>query len=686
MKTALKIVGAVLALLILAIIAIPFLVPVDALKSKVAEELSKATGRDVKIEGEASLKIFPDIAISLKDVSLGNPKGDFKSARLFYARQLDTGVKLMPLFDKHIIITGLTIDGAEIQLEETKTGAKNWELTSRSSSETKQEQTREEGKSGVFAIGEVKISDSSLSFRPASGDAIELSAIQLTVNGADGSEPLALDGGAVYRGEQVNLSLDVKDSQGFMQGDASPMMIEATVPGGNFNFNGTARHSSAMHAQGDMKLNIAAMPKLMKWATGSTPSEIVPEKIMLHGPVVVDGKKIRFTELDARADDLHARGKLTVDATGNVPSIQGNLKLGLIDLARFSKSPEAQGTAPAAGAEKGWSREPIDLSGLKAVNAKLGLALDGVKMGKLTLGATAMDVNLQNGALNVGIDNMALYDGNASGKLALSSTAYSTAMAIKGVQIEPLMEALSGASRLKGTAAFNVNLRGNGTNQYAMVNSLDGTATFIFTNGAIKGINLAQFLRDAKKGFLFDSPREETDFAELGGSFNFANGIGTTNDLAMKAPVIRLNGNGTVNLPNQSLNMKLMPTLVASLKGQGGKEKDGLTIPLLVTGSWSNPSVTPDVRGIVEDAIRNPEQFKSNLKNIKEGIKDFNSPSDIGKALLGGGTAASTSTSPAAEQPTAVEESTSTAPAPTPAPKKDAKQQAIEGLFNALSN
>lgn len=686
MKTFLKIIVALLALLILTIMAIPFLVSAETLKLRVADELSKATGRTITIEGAASLQVFPDIAVSLEKVTLGNPTGDFASERMFFANKLATGVRLMPLLNKEIIITGVTLEGAEINLEESKGGLKNWEFASKPASDTKQEQAAEKGRASTFAIGDITVKDSTLNYSPATGPSIALGKINLTLSGADGNGPLALDGDAEYNGETVNVSLDVKDSRGFLNGTPSDIVADISLPGGALAFSGTAEKKTDIGAKGNLKVDVASLPALMQWATGKKPADKLPKQLALKGLVTVSGKRISFSQLEAQADDIRTSGSLAIDLTGTVPSLNGTLALGHIDLARFSNAPAAQGDAPAAGND-GWSSQPMDLSGLKAVNAQLALTLEGLKSGKLDIGATALDVNLQGGALKLGIGKMALYSGNASGTVSLSPAGIATALDITGVQIEPLLVALTGKSRLTATAALDLNLRGNGASQQAIVSSLGGTATMKFRDGKLKGINLGEFLRNARQGKFYADDSQSTDFAELGGSWNFAGGIGTNNDLALKAPILRMTGTGTVNLPNRSVHYRLLPTLVASSKGQDGKDKSGLTIPLSVTGPWTKPSITPDIAGILQEGLRDPDALKQNLDTLKEGFKGLNSPSDIGKALLGGGTAKPAATGTTTPAPATSEPAATSAPAtePAPPPAKDAREQAIEGLFNVLS-
>jgi AsmA protein len=145
----------------------------------------------------------------------------------------------------------------------------------------------------------------------------------------------------------------------------------------------------------------------------------------------------------------------------------------------------------------------------------------------------------------------------------------------------------------------------------------------------------------------------------------------TNNDLSMKSPVLRVAGKGTVSLPPKTVNYRLEPTIVGSLKGQGDTKdaRTGLTIPLVIAGPWANPSITPDVVGMLQDGLKNPEALKQNLKDITGQLKDFNSPKDIGKALLGAPPKATPADGAAAA---------------TPSTKSDAITQGIGGLLNAV--
>jgi AsmA protein len=165
-----------------------------------------------------------------------------------------------------------------------------------------------------------------------------------------------------------------------------------------------------------------------------------------------------------------------------------------------------------------------------------------------------------------------------------------------------------------------------------MVSALDGKGKVAFTNGAIRGINLAALVRNVKDVFLNPKAMEsqKTDFAELSGTFNISNGMLHNDDLQLLSPLLRVTGKGTVDLPKQTVNYRIEPKVVASTKGQGGKaDLSGLMVPVMVSGPWNNLSYRPDLAGALK---QDPGKALEQLKKALPG-GDKSSPSS------GGGTA-----------------------------------------------
>jgi AsmA protein len=680
MKKLLKMFGSLIAFVIIALLAAPMFISADFIRQQLTTQVKNATGRDLVIKGNTSIKLFPNIAVSAEDVTLGNPEG-FTSPYLVSLKKLETGAALKPLLAKELRITGVTLVGATLNLEQNAAGAKNWDFAG-AKKEEKPETKTAEGSSPLkaFAIGDIVLKDTVVNFSKPGAKPIAAKDINLTLSGADGSKALKLDGSAIYQNEKVSANLAVDKMKALMAGKTSPVVADIALPSGAIKFKGTAGQEGGLTVNGGLDVAIADLPKLLTWATGKQAAD-QPKKIALKSNVEAKGAQaIALNDLSFSVDALSGNGKLALNLAGK-PSVNGALNIPTLDLNAMKGGKGGDKTSPekSPAAAGGWSDEKIDFSGLNAVNANLDLAIGALKSGNINVSDIKTNVAINDGALKMNLANASLYGGSAKGVVSASAGGIGTNMVLSSIDIEQLMTALSGASRLEGKTNLTLAVKGAGSSQRAIVSSLAGNAALKVNDGAVKGMNIASFLRDAKKAFIFsDNKTEKTDFTEMTATFQIAQGVVSNQDLSMKSPVLRIAGKGTVSLPPRTLNYRLESTLVGSLKGQGDdKERSGITIPLVITGPWSAPSVTPDLTATITDALKDPTAIKENIRNIKDTIGDINSPKDIGKALLGGGST---------PQPAPATGGAASAPAakPKPATKEELIQEGVGSLLKGL--
>ena len=124
MKTAIKVAGIIVAVLIVVAIAVPFLVNVNNFRPQIESNLSSALGRPVKV-GNLSLGILSG-SVEADQLSIADdPK--FSSAPFIQAKSLQVGVELMPLiFSKQLNVTKLIIDHPQITLLRDRDGVWNF--------------------------------------------------------------------------------------------------------------------------------------------------------------------------------------------------------------------------------------------------------------------------------------------------------------------------------------------------------------------------------------------------------------------------------------------------------------------------------------------------------------------------------------------------------------------------------
>jgi len=123
-KTALKVAGIVVALLIVIAIAVPLLVNVNNFRPQIESTLSTSLGRPVKV-GNLSLGVLSG-SVGADQLSIADdPK--FSSSPFIQAKSLQVGVELMPLiFSKQLNITKIVIDHPEMTLLRNREGVWNF--------------------------------------------------------------------------------------------------------------------------------------------------------------------------------------------------------------------------------------------------------------------------------------------------------------------------------------------------------------------------------------------------------------------------------------------------------------------------------------------------------------------------------------------------------------------------------
>jgi AsmA protein len=131
---ALKIIGIVVAILIVVAIALPFLINVNSFRPKLESELTEALGRQVKV-GNLSLSILSG-SVSAEDLSIADDPAYSKDP-FIRAKSLKVGVEVMPLImSKTLHVTDITLDTPEIALLRDASGKWNFSSLGNKSAKT----------------------------------------------------------------------------------------------------------------------------------------------------------------------------------------------------------------------------------------------------------------------------------------------------------------------------------------------------------------------------------------------------------------------------------------------------------------------------------------------------------------------------------------------------------------------
>jgi AsmA protein len=126
------VIGIVAVLLIAAVIFILLVFDPNKYKADIAAAVHKATGRELGIQGDLKLSLFPWLGVETGAMTLSNPP-EFGRQPFAKIGEAAIKVKLLPLLKKDVEIDTVTLNGLYLNLMRTATGRGNWEdLTAKS--------------------------------------------------------------------------------------------------------------------------------------------------------------------------------------------------------------------------------------------------------------------------------------------------------------------------------------------------------------------------------------------------------------------------------------------------------------------------------------------------------------------------------------------------------------------------
>jgi len=628
MKKLLVAVAIVLVLLVGAVVALPSLVPADKIKDEVVAQVKAATGRDLTIAGKVSVSAFPSLGVEVNNVALSNPAG-FSTKDLVRLGALDVKLKLMPLLSGRVEVDSFVLVDPVVTLEVDRKGKANWVFDSPAAKPAAKAETGGKDKDkgadstggsaglGDIVLGDVRIQNGKLSYIDGPGGTREdVDAINLAVTLKSLDDPLSVKGALTWRAKTIDLGVNVAKPRALIDGKSSNADIMVNSETVKLSFKGDASGGAVPGAKGALELSVPSIRNLAQWATGKPlaleGSGLGP--FSLTGQLAAQGAKVGLSQANISLDAIKAKGDFSVDAGGARPSLKGKLDVEALDINPYlpPEKPAGQGGAATStpaptgkAAKSDWSDDAIDASGLKAADVDFALSLGSLTVKKIKVGKSALHAVLNNGRLTADLTELALYKGAGKGRVVLDGSQPGIGLDadfnLKGLQAEPFLTDAADFTRLEGTGNFDIQVAGRGRTERQLVSSLDGKGAVSFLNGAIKGINLAEMVRNVTTAFTGGGGTQKTDFAELGGSFTITDGIVRNQDLALKSPLLRVEGKGSVELPPRTVHYRVEPKAVASLEGQGGKaDLGGVQVPVIVEGPWDNLSYRPDLEAMLK--------------------------------------------------------------------------------------
>ncbi|MGR6652474.1 AsmA family protein [Pseudomonas mosselii] len=293
---------------------------------------------------------------------------------------------------------------------------------------------------------------------------------------------------------------------------------------------------------------------------------------------------LALEDLAVKLDDSTFTGRVAVDDFAK-QALRVRLKADTFDADRYlpAKSEEAKGATAARQAEVkqqeatavagagttplpdaptqvAWSNDkllPVDR--LRALDLQADLSFGALTLDKLPISDAQLTASGQAGLVTLQTLRGGLYNGTFEAKgtvdvrPAVPQIGVNTK--INRVPVEHFIkrESPDQAPPVKGLLTLNSDLTATGNSQKALVDTLNGNASFTINDGVLVNANLEQQLCQAiatlnRKQLSGEQRGKDTPFQELRGSLVVRNGVASNPDLKARIPGLTVNGHGDLDL------------------------------------------------------------------------------------------------------------------------------------------
>lgn len=665
-----------LLLLVAAVLILPKVIDPNDHKQEIIAAVKEQTGRDLALNADLQLSVFPWLGVETGDVVLGNAQG-FGNDPFAKVRELGLRVKVLPLFSGQVEVDTLVLDGLALNLSVDKSGRNNWDdLAGDKSADKQGAKSADEASSDAgFAlhIQGVKITDAQVSWNDQrSGDAYVLSNLHLTSGAITSGVPVPLEAGFLLESTQParQMRLDIKGKLTFdegaqrlaipdlgvdvqLQGDGLPSEglaialgagVDADLGGERLALSKLQVQGAGLDLQGELQVSgfkskpeasgklVLAKSDLRQVLAGlgvmvDTADPKALSAVNAEFGLRQQGDVYRIEPFKLGLDQSSLVGQLRV-TPGKVLALHGKFDVDQMDIDRYLAPKKEDGDAPAQPAAQQAADDPLAV--LRTLDIDLSLTVKQLTAAKAKM--QDVQVRLRNKAGQLHIDPLqaSLYDGRL--KAAISVDARSkqpkihAVKSLSGIDLGKLLADVAGEDRLLGKGDVKIDVTTVGLAEAEQRKSLNGHGSLRLSDGAYKGVNVAEMIRKAARALGMDDgtadtgTANQTDFSEMTASFTARNGVISNQDLQAKSPLLRLSGKGQINLAADTIDYRLTTELVQSLEGQGGRAADklaGVPIPVKIEGNLSDPKYKPDLESAV--ASRAKKRVEREVKKAIEG-------------------------------------------------------------------
>ncbi|MDX1443268.1 MAG: AsmA family protein [Gammaproteobacteria bacterium] len=619
-------VASLVLLVVVAAIVLPYVVDANQFKPRIEQVVEDATGRELTIEGELSLSVFPWLGVELGATRLAQPEG-FEGEAFARIEAVRVGVRLLPLLQKRLDVDRIELVSPVISLKRDAQGRTNWADLADIGKETSGSEATASGKSELPEIqvagflldnGRVEFADAQAgSAFSASNLRVETGSLGLPVDTPvkvtgdvdmqqDGKQnlamKLAIEGRAQadiesqqFALQDAIVSADITAAALPQEGNQPlPLRLslkraEAAMQSGTASFDGlqlelhdlvarvdaqVSSLNTAPEVNGSLNIpevNLAALLARIGIALPEMRADDALNSFTLESSFAAGSESARFTSLDASMDATRLQGSAGI-ADFSKQAIRFDLAINSIDVDRYlTPTPEEPVDEPAKEGELDLDAIELPVELLRTLDVEGAARIGELRVMNLAMSNVKANVTSSRGQLRLNPFSADFYGGGYRGdirtQVAGDALKLNASQDIQRFAIGPMLNDLAEIDRVSGSVSMQLVTSASGKTAGDWARSLGGTFKADASNGAIEGFNLWAKVREARAKFRnepFDASQypNRTEFADLAANGRFVEGEVVNDSVVAKLPFLGVQGSGRIQPLAKTMDYKLDVTVL----------------------------------------------------------------------------------------------------------------------------
>jgi len=618
MLVILWIVGALVAIAVLAMLLVPMFIDEQALLDMAQEQVQTQTGGELIVEGDAELSFFPRFGLRLEETTLNLPAQTEYDQRISATiAELDVGLSLLPLLGGNVDIGTIVIAGVTADITEPQAlppapeprpimSDREWEKRGEIIRQTKEQERQRQldeggGVSGIAIMAEaIQIEDITVIQRTRDGELsneIRIAALTLTdVNTRN--EPMQLEGALTVLGDGSTAPLDIA-------------------------LDGAIRIASDFS-----KIEIADLKTEVVGALTQ------PVESALNGAFVMTPAKADFT-LSASLPGGDVTGQLVWSALES-PEIKLDISTARLDADQIQPAPPpvtaATGSAPAteapsapAGSEAGSSAPvPLPVGPLRDLDLEMRVAADELIAGGQTISNAQVFMRVRDGVANIDYIRGVLHQGQLDTRVMLNArrpvVEAKVEGGLKGVNMDLLLASMGNTDAASGRIEMGWELETEGVTADDLMAALDGDVTANGQDLMLQKVSVQGLVCNAvaivNKIPPISGLPTNTPITDLSLAVDFDDGVGDIEKLRFSTPGVVMKGSGDIDLSSMDFGFRMEGQVNNEITEVSplcviDQRYAGVDWPVDCSGNLASESGTAcqvDVASIAEQILKNEAQ------------------------------------------------------------------------------